>query len=135
MIGIIAVVLCAAIGVFFWTRRSPSTAPRAQASEAVGYVNMREAMKAHPDHEALENLYYEHDELKMRMTIDKRMLVSLRAPRAAKEPFNDAVRQKEKQTDIKSHGEALEKLKAAEAKDREDTRAAFEARRDKNNGE
>ena len=135
MIGIIAVVLCAAIGVFFWTRRSPSTAPRAQASEAVGYVNMREAMKAHPDHEALENLYYEHDELKMRMTIDKRMLVSLRAPRAAKEPFNDAVRQKEKQTDIKSHGEALEKLKAAEAKDREDTRADFEARRDKINGE
>lgn len=138
MVGALVLAVVVAAGAFFWLRGAPTGSKKEAeqpSAEPIGIVNVARAMEAHPLREKLVALYGERDELRMMVDFDRVMLVKLTAPKAAKEPFDDAVRQKEKQHDIKNHGEMLEKLAAAEKADREATKKDFEAARDEINGE
>lgn len=136
LIGGAALLCVVAAGGWLLTNQSKSAIPSTvSTASATGVIDVKKAMQAHNAYGQLAALREERERMAGDLAIAQRMLIKLLAPKAEKEPFDAAVRQKSRTEAVHAHGAAMERLNAAEAAEREATKSMLEAARDEINAE
>lgn len=129
-----ALFLVGAAALWLWHR--PASAPLpVSRSPGVGIVDVQAALRAHPAYAALATQRAERERLETDLRMERQMFVALTAPRLSSSLFQDAVRQKQRQRDVKAQNTLRERLAAAEKARREELRPSLEAARDEINGQ
>ena len=136
IIGGAALFLLLIIGIWLFAgHKQPIKTTHEAVTSAAGIVDVKKAMQAHNAYAQLTALREERERMAVDLAIAQRMVVKLLAPNADKGPFDAAVRQKAGTEQLHMHGEAIERLDAAEKAEREATRGMLEAARDEINAE
>ncbi|MGP1470807.1 MAG: hypothetical protein ACTTJE_04350 [Schwartzia sp. (in: firmicutes)] len=132
LVGAAFFFLGAALWLFY--RPAPpavSVPPRS----AVGIVDVREVLRAHPAYSALSAQRAERQRMEDDLFSERQMILALTAPRLSSSLFQDAARQKQHQRDVAEENALRERLAAAEKARREELKPALEAARDEINGQ
>lgn len=134
-IGLAALAFAALAFGWLWMRSSvPSgSTPAAKAAPEAGIVDLRAAVRSHSAYPSLVRLREERNLLAAEAEAARKKLLSMTAPKAAREPFADAAEQKARQEMFRERAVLLEKLEEAERLKREETKAGFEAAREEIN--
>ena len=130
--GLFLLIVALLAGCWLSGRSKPSalSAPLAE----VGVVDLQTVMQAHNAYGELVKLRAERAALAADLDMDRRLLLELTTPKAADQPFKDAVTQKRDQAVHTQREAQLAQLRETEQRQRQATQPAYAAARDDING-